>query len=102
MPEGHCLRVHEDNQAMMAIVKSGRNPAMRYLLKTHRVSVQWLHERFADSEAAPVELTYEDSADMKADIYIKAFNEEVKWTHACDLINIVDPKRLCELFGAHS
>eukprot|EP00969_Alexandrium_andersonii_P111125 4905443-Alexandrium_andersonii.AAC.1 len=44
LPAGHCLRAHEDNQAMMAIIKSGRNPTTRYLHRTHRVSVQWLHE----------------------------------------------------------
>eukprot|EP00969_Alexandrium_andersonii_P151580 6701282-Alexandrium_andersonii.AAC.1 len=76
MPAGHCLRVHEDNQAMMAIFKSGRNPTLRYLHRTHRVSVQWLRERFSDPQGAPVEMKYEDSADMKADIYTKAFNEE--------------------------
>eukprot|EP00969_Alexandrium_andersonii_P086944 3835010-Alexandrium_andersonii.AAC.1 len=74
MRSGYCLRVRGDNQAMMAIVRSGRNPTMRYLRRTHRVSVQWLHERF--TEGAAVELKYEDSEDMKADIYIKAFAEE--------------------------
>eukprot|EP00969_Alexandrium_andersonii_P157675 6968357-Alexandrium_andersonii.AAC.1 len=76
MPAGHCLRVHEDNQAMMAIIRPGRNPTMRHLHRTHRVSVQWLRERFSDPQGAPVEIKYEDSADTKADIYIKAFNTE--------------------------
>eukprot|EP00969_Alexandrium_andersonii_P207106 9150656-Alexandrium_andersonii.AAC.1 len=53
MPAGHCLRVREDSQAMMAIIKSGRNPTTRYLYRTHRVSVQWLRERFSDPQGAP-------------------------------------------------
>eukprot|EP00969_Alexandrium_andersonii_P369293 15474808-Alexandrium_andersonii.AAC.1 len=61
---------------MMAVIKSGRNHAMRYLHRTHRVSVQWLHAWFSDPQGAPVEIKYEDSAAMKADIYTKAFNEE--------------------------
>eukprot|EP00969_Alexandrium_andersonii_P194051 8572155-Alexandrium_andersonii.AAC.1 len=61
---------------MMAISKSGRNPTMRYLHGAHRVSVQRLRERFSDPQGAPVEVKYEDSADMKADICTKAFNEE--------------------------
>eukprot|EP00969_Alexandrium_andersonii_P039757 1741445-Alexandrium_andersonii.AAC.1 len=44
MRSGYFLRVHEDNQAMIQIVRSGRNRTMRYLHRTHRVSVQWLHE----------------------------------------------------------
>ena len=38
--------VHEENQTMIRCIKTGRNPAMRYLGKTHRCSVAWLHERF--------------------------------------------------------
>eukprot|EP00969_Alexandrium_andersonii_P282255 12478593-Alexandrium_andersonii.AAC.1 len=60
----------------MATIKSGRNPTMQYLHRTRRVSVQWLHERSSDTQGAPVEIKYADSADMKADIFIKASNEE--------------------------
>ena len=38
------LQVHEDNTAMIQCVKSGKNPTMRYLHRTHRTSVGWLHE----------------------------------------------------------
>eukprot|EP00972_Heterocapsa_arctica_P044286 6538916-Heterocapsa_arctica.AAC.1 len=31
---------------------------------------------------------------MCADIYTKAFTDAILWVHVCDLINIVDPKRL--------
>eukprot|EP00969_Alexandrium_andersonii_P255119 11277818-Alexandrium_andersonii.AAC.1 len=44
MGESHTRYVHEDNRAMLAVMRSGRNPTMRYLHRTHRVSVQWLHE----------------------------------------------------------
>ena len=38
------LLFHEDNQAMIRVVATGKNPTMRYLARTHRVSVAWLHE----------------------------------------------------------
>eukprot|EP00969_Alexandrium_andersonii_P181715 8030120-Alexandrium_andersonii.AAC.1 len=60
----------------MAIIRSGNNPTLRYLHRTHRVSVQWLHERFFRFSGRSHRDEYEDSADMKADIYTKAFNEE--------------------------
>ena len=45
---GRELRVifHEDNQAMIAVCKSGKNPTMRHLGRTHKVDVAWLHETF--------------------------------------------------------
>ena len=59
---------HEDNQAMIHVINTGRNHTMRYLLRTHRVSVSWLHERF---KGVDIVLMYEDSANMAADIYTK-------------------------------
>ena len=33
-----------DNEAMLQVIKTGRSPSMRYIARTHRVSVAWLHE----------------------------------------------------------
>eukprot|EP00971_Amphidinium_carterae_P176385 3497255-Amphidinium_carterae.1 len=38
--------LEEDNEATISIPKSGKNPTMRHLGRTHRVSVAWLHEVF--------------------------------------------------------
>ena len=76
---------------MIRAVETGRNPTMRYLARTHRVSVAWLHETFSRQN---IGLMYEVSSKMCADIYTKAFTEVTKWQAVCDLINIVDPKRL--------
>ena len=46
LPHRPVILVHEDNQAMLRVVETGKNPTMRYLHRTHRVSVAWLHERF--------------------------------------------------------
>ena len=63
------LIVHEDNQAMIRVVTTGRNPTMRYLGRTHGVAVQWLHECFQNPQ---IRLLYETSDRMCADIYTKA------------------------------
>ena len=38
------LFFHEDNKAVLDIMKSGRNPTMRYVSRTQGVSMKWLHE----------------------------------------------------------
>ena len=50
------LLVHEDNQAMIRCVETGRNPTMIYLHRTHWCSVAWLHECF---ERKDMSLIYE-------------------------------------------
>ena len=55
------LQVHEDNQAMIQVIRTGKNPTMRYLHRTHRISVGWLLERFHGDD---LNLVYETSARM--------------------------------------
>ena len=43
--------VFGDNEAMLQVVKTGRCPSMRYLARTHRVSVAWLLGSFRYREA---------------------------------------------------
>ena len=85
------LIVHEDNQALIRVCGSGKNPTMRYLHRTHRISVAWLHEIFQRKD---VLLAYEVSARMAADIYTKAFNDPDKWRSACLLISVLPPSDL--------
>ena len=68
---------------------------MRHLGRTHRVSVAWLHERFAELGLL---LRYEMTPRQAADIYTEAFYEARKWIAACLLINIVDGTQLETLF----
>ncbi len=85
------LYLHEDNRAMLRVIKTGRNPAMRYLGRTHRISVSWLHEVCASDDVC---LEYTQSTDMAADIYTKAYTNAMKWKAVCLLIHFV---KLCEL-----
>mgnify|MGYP002809758887 CR=1 FL=1 len=41
-----CLVFHEDNQAMIRVCLTGRNPTMRHIGRTHRVSVAWMYGEF--------------------------------------------------------
>ena len=76
----------EDNQAMIRVVKSGRNPTMRHLSRVHRVSVASLYERYQEEGR---EIKYCDTKDMAADIYTKHFTSADKWRSAVKLINVV-------------
>ena len=91
LPNKPGLVVHEDNQAMIRVVESGRNPTMRYLGRTHGISVAWLHETFQGEDLT---LAYEVSARMCADIFTKAFNDADKWKLACWLICVCNPAEL--------
>ncbi|MFM7980368.1 MAG: hypothetical protein ACKPKO_13730, partial [Candidatus Fonsibacter sp.] len=94
-PHQPPLLFHEDNQATIRVETTGKNPTMRYLSRTHRVSVAWLHEVFQMKE---INLVYEATARMCADIFTKAFSNAVSWRHACDLIQIVDHSVVSKLF----
>ena len=64
---------------------------MRYIGRTHGISVAWLHETFQKSE---LHLAYELSAWMCADIFTKGFTESEKWKLSCSLICVIDPAEL--------
>ncbi|MFM7985858.1 MAG: hypothetical protein ACKPKO_41740, partial [Candidatus Fonsibacter sp.] len=65
-PHQPPLLFNEDNQAMNSVVTRGKNPTMRYLSRTHRVSVAWFHDAFQMKE---INLVYEATARMCADIF---------------------------------
>ena len=75
---------YEDNQTMISVARTGKNPTMRHIKRTHGISIAWLHEMFQRKEYA---LVYELSSKMAADIYTKAF---IRWKHACILVNLFD------------
>ena len=60
--------------------------------------MSWLYERF---QSPKLELTYEVSSNMAADIFTKSFTEKAKWLEVCRLVNIVDKDVFYDLI-AHS
>jgi len=102
-PHPYISFFREDNQAMMRVVETGRNPTMRYLDRVHRVNVANIHERLGNKHTKDnVEVVYTKTDSMCADIYTKCFTDKAKWEHACALINVAPPDKLIGLIrGAH-
>ena len=63
-------------------------------MRTHGVSVAWLHEQFANGT---LRLHYERSDRLRADLLTKAFTDSARWEAACWLINVLHPDRLQEV-----
>ena len=64
----HTLTFHEDNQAMVSVIETGRNPTMRHLQRAHRVSVAWFYEIF---QSEFLSLRYAESSRIFADILLR-------------------------------
>ena len=72
---------------MIRVCETGRNPTMRQLQRTHRVSIDWLHEVTSKPD---IHVLYEESERQAADIYTKSFTNPERWRNACELIGIFD------------
>ena len=84
LPKGYVAQVHEVNQAMLQVAKSGRNPTMRHLHRVHRVGVAWLHERLGHPETKdPAEMVYTECNDMCADIHTLGARSRTNQRHRC-------------------
>ena len=81
------LSFHEDNQAMIRVMTSGRNPTMRTIGRTHGISVMQMYETFKGDDML---LMYCQTKKMRADIFTKGFAAPHDWDHACELINMFD------------
>ena len=93
------LHVREDNEAMIKVLTSGRNPTMRYLSRTHGININWLHEV---SSGQFVKLEYTRTDDQAADIFTKSFEVGTKWEALIPLVNMALPDSLWELVRKHS
>ena len=100
---GYKTIVHEDNTATIQVVRTGRNPTMRYIGRTHGISIQFLHENLGHkSKGARFDLQYTLTTKMVADIHTKAFNDALKWEHATGLCGVMDPNRLQQRIIQHA
>ena len=64
------LNCHEDNEATIAIIKSGKNPTMKHMNRTHGVQVRALYDEFNKPRR---NIKYIESAAQRADILTKCF-----------------------------
>ena len=90
------LTFHEDNTACIAVFRSGHNPTMRALERTHRLSIAYLHARYTRGD---VKLEYTPSALMAGDIYTKAFSDKDKWVHVCEMAGGFHPTDLDKILA---
>ena len=94
---GHNCRsvFHEDNESMIQVIRTGRNPTMRQLGRVHRVAIAVLHERLGDPKTRDsVDLIHTPSKKMSADIYTKPFVTPDEWLRVCINISIYPGKDL--------
>ena len=81
------ITFHEDNQAAMRVMLTGRNPTMRHIGRTHKLDVAWLAEQLSGEL---FDIVYEVSTGQRADIFTKGFDTADKWEHARSMINVLD------------
>ena len=83
---------------MICICKSGRNPTMRHIGRTHRIAVSWLNEVLGKEEdkitSDDAAIWYTQSDRMRADIYTKSFTDAAKWKHATRMIGMSTMKEV--------
>jgi len=78
------LKVKEDNEATIKIVKKGFSPKLRSLSRTHRVNLGSIHEA---TQMPDIFLEYIATEDQVADIFTKNLDPQ-KWGHALDLLRM--------------
>jgi hypothetical protein len=90
------MHFHEDNQAAIQVIKTGRNPTMRHLGRTHKIDIGWLHNVFARGLCS---LGYCDTEKQAADMFTKSFAEKTKWHTVCGLVGLVDFSKASNIFS---
>ena len=84
--EAKC-KFYEDNETMITVMRTGKNPTMRHIGRTHRVSLGWLSDRFKERWH---ELVWINTDYQAADIFTKSFTDGGKWNQLLKLIHVVD------------
>ena len=70
---------------MLHVIKTGRSPSMRYLARTHRVSVAWLHEVYVSGVFSS---SHKETKCMAADIFTKLFAHPQNWLEVIRLTSV--------------
>eukprot|EP00972_Heterocapsa_arctica_P108033 15911046-Heterocapsa_arctica.AAC.1 len=71
----------------MQVLKSGKNPTMRHLNRTHRVNLAWLSQVFMKCDQ--VHIAYCNANEQAADLLTKGFTNPQPWERVRSLIGIV-------------
>ena len=89
------LKIYEDNTAMIKLLNHGYSPSMRYLGRTHAVSISAMKEVI---DLKQIEVEYIGTKEMKADILTKGFASRVIWDNARIMIMTGNRDEFEELF----
>jgi hypothetical protein len=76
----------EDNQATLQILRSGKNPALRHISRTHRVNMAWISDVFRKCDQMGIK--YCSTSEQAADIMTKGFTNPITWNRAISLIGL--------------
>ena len=96
---GSILYMHDDNEAMIAVCRTGKNPTMRHLRRTHGVSISFLHQ---ETRKPYVKLGYIITDSMAADIFTKFYSSRkvATWNAVRQLIGVLSAEETLETPGA--
>jgi hypothetical protein len=79
------IQIMGDNQGMRCALRTSRNPTLRHLARTRRVSVAWLHEQHQRED---FEFSYIDTDNMAADMFTTSIPNPQKWCEARKSISV--------------
>ena len=72
----------EDNQPSITSIKNGASQNLRYMKKTQRISIPFLHDIFEDGSN---EIDFVPTAENVADIFTKFLSVGTHWKHLREL-----------------
>ena len=98
------LTLLEDNQACLQIVKTGKNPALRHIHRTHGVSASALHHVFYPDDPAEESPIYKirgvETEKQFADLFTKGFTKPLEWSRAIANVGLRRPRRGTAIGGS--
>ena len=83
----------------MQILKSGKNPALRHIARTHRVNFAWLSDVFRTCDQ--MDIKYCSTHEQSADIMTKGFTNAETWDRATALIGMRSKDDTKHLYGVN-
>ena len=78
------LKIYENNQATITVVKKGYSKKLRHVSRTHKVTLSSLKEACVNDDA---DQTYIDTKKQAADIFTKALAPNL-WDNALEMLGI--------------
>ena len=78
------LRIFEDNEATIKVIKKGYSSKLRHLARTQRVNIASVHDAILDPQLI---LEYIETTKQAADVFTKSLDPQ-KWGNALKLLGI--------------